>query len=434
MLKGLLEKSFKLEKHQTNIKTEVLAGLTTFLAMAYIIFVNPAILSQAGMDKGALFTSTCLLTAGATMLSAFTSNSPIAIAPGMALNTVFAFVIVKDYGYSWENALGMVFISGIIFLFLTITKIRTILIHSIPECMATAIITGISLLIALIALKTNDIIIINTNAFLQLGQLANLKCGLFFAGFIFIVYLDYKKIPGAVLIGILTITIINIIINHTGLTGFMSSPPSMEPTLFKLKFDQLNTSHAKHQILSFVLIALFDATGTLVGLLHTPTFIKLKNTERKIEGSLLADSFATTCASVMGSSSTSPYIESATGIETGGRTGLTALVVSLLFILSLFFAPIVGLIPSYAVGSALLYIACCIMKGVAQLDTADITDFAPAVLTLLMIPFSFSIADGIGVGVISYTILKLATRQFKSLNPMLVILTAVFLSYFLNLI
>lgn len=430
MATGMLEKLFNLEAHKTTIGTEVLAGFTTFLTMAYIIFVNPAILSAAGMDKGSVFTVTCLITAGATLTSALIANSPIAFAPGMALNTVFAFVVVGVMGYNWQNALGMVFISGIIFSLLAVTKVRTLLIRALPESMNTAIVSGIALFISLIALKTNGIVVVNTNAFIHLGDLANWKCGLFAMGFLFIVFLDSRKVPGAVLIGILTMTIIDVFRTNASFGTIFQMPPSIDPTFMQLKFDQINNSKAYHQVFSFLLIALFDATGTLVGLLHTPAFLSINKSQKKIERSLLADSFATACAPVLGSSSTSPYIESATGIESGGRTGLTSLVVSGLFIISLFFSPIVGLVPSYAVGSALLYIACCIMKEVTKIDTKDITDFAPAVLTMLMIPFSFSIADGIGVGAISYTVLKLVTKQFHALNPMLVIIAVIFLFYF----
>lgn len=424
-----LERIFKLQQHQTSIRIELLAGLTTFLTMAYIIFVNPLILATSGMEQGAVFTATCLISAFATLLSALIANSPIAIAPGMALNTVFAFVVVQSHGYDWQNALGMVFISGLLFILLTITKVRSLLVKALPECMNTAIIVGIALLIALIALKTNKIIVVSDSAFLELGNLASWPFLLFSLGFLLIILLDHFKIPGAILIGILIISILSLIKDPNLWHGVFSLPPSITPTFMKLKFNQLNTPHAYHQIFSFLLIALFDATGTLVGLLHTPVFRGLSS-NKKIEGALLSDSLATTGAALLGSSSTSPFIESATGINVGGRTGLTSLVTAVLFISALFFSPLVHLIPSYAIGSALLYIACCIMKDITNLNTTDITEFAPAVVTILMIPFSFSIADGIGMGLISYTFLKLLTKQYRALNPTLMILSAVFLFYF----
>ncbi len=425
-----LNSFFKLEQHQTSIKKEVLAGLTTFFTMAYIIFVNPSILSTTGMNSGSIFTATCLIAAIGTLLSAFIANSPIAIAPGMALNAFFAFVVVPVYGYTWQNALGMVFISGVIFVFLTLTKVRSLLITSMPECLSSAVLIGISLFIALIALKTNEIIIINSSSYLQLGDLSRMESMLFFIGFLLIVFLDYLKVPAAILIGIVTLTSINALINHTAFQWFIAMPPSLENTFLKFEVNQLHTPHAISQIFSFVLIALFDATGTLLGLLHKPLFIELRNSHKKIERTLLADSIATTSAAILGSSSTSPFIESASGIEAGGRTGLTALVIAVLFIISLFLSPLVSLIPSYAVGSALLFIACCIMKDMTRLNTDDITDFAPTVLTFLMIPFSLSIADGIGMGILSYVILKTITKQWQALNPTLITLAIIFSIYF----
>lgn len=426
------EEFFRIKHHKTSIKQEVLAGLTTFLTMAYIIFVNPSILATTGMDSSAIFTATCLVAAVGTLLTALIANSPIAIAPGMALNAFFAFVVVPVYGYTWQNALGMVFISGLIFVLLTLTKVRSLVVKSMPECLSAAILIGISLFIALIALKSNEIIIINSSSYLQLGDLTRMESVLFFMGFLLIIFLDYLKVPAAILIGITTLTAINTLFNHSAFHGFFALPPSLEPTLLKFEYDQLNTPHAIGQIFSFVLIALFDATGTLIGLLHKPLFIELRNSHRKIERTLLADSVATTTAAVLGSSSTSPFIESASGIEAGGRTGLTALVVAALFIAALFLSPLVSLIPSYAIGAALLFIACCIMKDITRLKTNDITDFAPSVLTFLMIPFSLSIADGIGMGILSYVILKALTRQWQALNPTLITLAIIFGFYFSN--
>ena len=431
MLK-FLQVFFQLERHGTTFSTEVHAGLATFLTMSYIIFVNPLILSSTGMDQGAIFTATCLIAAGGTLLSALIANSPIAIAPGMALNTVFAFVIVQNYHFNWQNALGMVFLSGIAFILLTVTKVRSILIKALPECLNISIIAGIAFLIALIALKNNHIIIVDDNKNIGLGSLNTWESLMFGLGFLTIIIFQQLKIPASILLSICLISILELLKNHHQYNGILSFPPALTPTFLKLSFDQLNTIEAYHHIFSFLLIALFDATGTLVGLLHKPNFKNYKNNQKKIERNLLTDSIATTAAALLGSSSTSPFIESATGINAGGRTGLTALVVSICFLLALFFSPIISLIPSYAVGSALLYIACCIMKDIVRLDTTDITNFAPAVLTFTMIPLSFSIADGIGIGIISYTVLKLFTGQYKLLNATMIILSLVFVIYFIN--
>lgn len=432
MMRAILERLFQITAHQTTVKKELLAGFTTYLTIVYIIFVNPSILGVAGMDKGAVFTATCLISAASTFLLGIYANNPVAIVPGMALNTFFAFIVVQTAGYDWQNALGMVFISGCVFLLLTVTRIRDLLIKSLPSCMNVSILAGISLLLGLIALKTNNIVVVDKNSFIHLGDLASWESGLFAAGFLLILLLDYKRVPGTLIIGILTISVINFIRTYHGIPDIFSMPPSLDATLMKLKFDQLEQPTAYKHIFSFVLIALFDATGTIIGLLHTPLFEKLKDVNTKVARSLVCDSVGTIGAAVLGSSSTSPAIESASGIEAGGRTGLTSVFVALLFILSLFIAPVVALIPSFAVGSALLYIACCIMKDISRLETKDITDFAPSVLTIVMIPFSFSIADGLGVGVISYTVLKLLTRQFDQLNATLVVLTGVFLYYFIG--
>lgn len=422
---------FKLSTHQTTLKTEVLAGLTTYFTMSYIIFVNPAMLSTTGMDKGAVFTATCLITAFSTLLIGFIANNPIAIAPGMALNTFFAYIVVQTHGYNWENALGMVFISGIIFLLLTLTKIRSVLLRSLPSSLNVAIISGISLLIALIALNNNHIIVVNHAGFLQLGKLDSLSSALLFLGFLLIIVLDYFSVPAAVLLGVLTISIINAIIDPNDWQGIVSLPPSIHPTFFHLRFDQINSMHAYKQVFSFFLIALFDATGTFLGLLNQPIFKKQTNNTHTIERGLLADSLGTTLASLLGSSSTSPFIESASGIEAGGRTGLTSVVVGSLFLLSLFVFPLASHIPTSAVGGALLYIACCMFKEIVHINVKNMTELAPSILIVIMIPFTFSIADGIGIGIICYTLLKLLTKQFKAINPVLIVLTLSFLWYFI---
>lgn len=418
----------KLNQIQT-IKTEILAGITTFLTMVYIAFVNPSILHDAGMDQGAVFTATCLVTAFATALTGLMANTPIAVAPGMALNIYFSYSVVHGMGIDWQHALAMVFISGLLFFFISLTPLRRLLIEAIPHNLQIAILVGISLLIALIALKTNQLIVGDLHTLMGLGNLMRPQSGLFFLGFLIILTLDYYRIRGAIILGILVISILSLILGLTSWEGFVSIPPSLEPTFLKLDFSGLDSSTSIKAIFTFFLIAVFDATGTLIGLLNPSIFHQKKDYAKRVSYSLTADAAASTLAGLLGSASTSPYIESATGIEAGGRTGLTAIVVAIGFILMLFFFPVAKIIPTYAVGPALLYVACCMLKHLTDLKLDDITELAPCMVTIMMIPFSSSIADGIGGGLILYTLLKLLSRQ--KINPLLLILSLIFVVFFM---
>ncbi|WP_133128554.1 NCS2 family permease [Legionella nagasakiensis] len=410
-------------------KTEILAGITTFLTMVYIAFVNPAILHDAGMDQGAVFTATCLITAFACALTGIYANTPIGVAPGMALNIYFSYSVVIGLGISWQHALAMVFISGALFLVVSLTHLRRLLTDSIPHDLQVAILVGISLLIALISLETNQIIISGKHTLMHLGDLSNPKSLLFFLGFLLILTLDYYRIPGAIIIGILAISGLSLILGLTTWQGIVGWPPSMEATFLKLDFSGLLNVATLKAMFAFFLIAVFDATGTLIGLLNQSVFRHHANYSERLRKSLTADAAASTMAGLLGCASTSPFIESAAGIEAGGRTGLTSLVVAAGFILTLFFFPLAEAIPSYASGPAMLYVACCMMKSICELKFTDITDIAPCMLTIIMIPFTASIADGIGIGIILYTLLKLLTH--KSVNPLLLILSGVFIVFFL---
>lgn len=414
--------------NETTIGTEILAGITTFLTMVYIAFVNPSILHDAGMDQGAVFTATCLITAFACALTGFIANTPIGVAPGMALNVYFSYGVVQGMGISWQSALAMVFLSGLLFLIVTLTRLRRILIEAIPQNLQIATLIGISLLIALISLQSNHIIMTTSHSLLQLGNILRPESGLFFLGFILILTLDYYQVTGAIIIGIISISLLALVLGLTHWQGIMSIPPSIEPTLFKLDFSGLNSAVGIKATFTFFLIAVFDATGTLMGLLN-PTLFKHQETyPKRLSYSLGADAAASTLAGLLGSASTSPYIESATGIEAGGKTGLTAVVIAICFIFMLFFYPLAKMIPSFAVGPALLYVACCMMKHLNDLKLSDITETAPCMVTIMMIPFTASIADGIGMGVILYTVLKLLARQKP--NPLITILSLIFILFF----
>lgn len=416
-------------KFAASFKTEILAGITSFLTMVYIVFVNPTILRDAGMDQGAVFTATCLITAFACVLTGFFANTPIGIAPGMALNIYFSYSVVQGLGIDWQHALAMVFISGLLFFIVSLTKLRRLLIEAIPHHLQIAILIGISLLIALIAMETNQIIVGDKHTLMHLGDLSRPQSLLFFLGFLLILALDYYRVPAAIIIGILTISIISLLVGLTSWKGIISSPPSIEPTLFKLDFSGTTTITALKATFTFFLIAVFDATGTLIGLFNQPMFRDNPDYSKRLSNSLTADAAASTIAGLLGSASTSPFIESAAGIQAGGRTGITALTIAAGFLLMLFFFPLAQAIPNFAVGPALLYVACCMMRHLGELKLADITETAPCMLTIMMIPFTASIADGIGSGIISYSLLKLLTRQ--PVNPLLLILSLLFVVFFL---
>ncbi|WP_242602055.1 NCS2 family permease [Legionella yabuuchiae] len=410
-------------------KTEILAGLSTFLTMVYIAFVNPAILHDAGMDQGAVFTATCLVSAFASAFIGLYANIPVGVAPGMALNIYFSYSVVQGLGFDWQHALAMVFISGILFLMVTLTQLRRLLTEAIPYNLQVAILIGISLLIALIALQTNQIIVSGNHTLMHLGDLSRPESLLFFAGFLLILALDYYRIPGAIIIGILSISMISLLIGLTKWHGVLGFPPSLAPTFFKLDFSGMGSMAAIKATFAFFLIAVFDATGTLIGLLNQSVFKTMNNYQQRIRKSLTADATASALAGLLGSASTSPFIESAAGIEAGGRTGLTAIVIAIGFLLVLFFFPLAQAIPSFASGPALLYVACCMMRNVVGMNLTDITEAAPSMLIIMMIPFTSSIADGIGAGIIVYALLKLITRQ--RLNPMVIMLSLVFVLFFI---
>jgi AGZA family xanthine/uracil permease-like MFS transporter len=409
-------------------KKEVLGGITTFLTMVYIAFVNPTILHQAGMDQGAVFTATCLVTAFGCALTGLIANTPVAVAPGMALNIYFTYTVVQGMQVPWQEALMMVFVSGCVFLIISLTNLRKLLVESIPANLQIAILIGISLFIALIALENNHIIVGSTHTLVDLGSVTTISSGLFFLGFLIILILDYYHVKGAIILGILSVSLMSFLLGLTQWHGFMGLPPSLKPTLFQLDFSALKHAAALKATFAFFLIAVFDATGTLIGLLNTSMFsVKVQHT-RMLSRSLTADAAASVFAGLLGSSSTSPFIESAAGIEAGGRTGLTAIVVAIGFLLLLFFYPLAQAIPPVAVGPALLYVACSMMSHVRDLKLTGMHEIAPCMITIMIIPFTSSIANGVGAGIILYTLLNLVTH--KTINRPTLILSLIFIVFF----
>ncbi|HLM12774.1 MAG TPA: NCS2 family permease [Reyranella sp.] len=422
----MLERVFKLSENKTNVRTEVVAGITTFLTMAYIIFVNPDILKAAGMPFGAVFAATCVAAAIGCFLMAFLANYPIALAPGMGLNAYFAFVVVGKMQFSWQVALGCVFLSGIIFFIISVLPIREWIVNAIPKSLKMAIAAGIGLFLALIALKNAGVVIGNPATLVTHGELNSFPVVMATLGFVLIVALEYRRVMGGVIIGILAVTIVAIALGRQKFGGIFDVPPSIAPVFLQMDLAGALNVGLVTVVFAFLFVDLFDNTGTLIALAHRGGFMRPDGTVPRLHGALMADSGAAMIGAAVGTSTTTSYIESASGINAGGRTGLTAFVVGLLFLLALFVSPLAGSIPSYATAPALLYVACLMARGLVEVEWDDITEAAPAVITALAMPFTFSIAEGIAFGFISYALIKLATGRYRDIHPAVGILAVLF--------
>lgn len=423
----MLEQFFRLRDHNTTARTEIMAGVTTFLTMAYIIFVNPDILSTTGMDRNAVFVATCLAAAFGSLIMAFLANWPIGMAPGMGLNAFFAFTVVGAMGFTWQQALGAVFISGVIFVILTATGIRQWLIRGIPRSLRSAIAAGIGLFLAIIALGSAGLVVANPATKVGLGDLHSAPVLLSILGFFVIAALDVLKIRGAILIGILVVTVASMLLGINEFGGVFSMPPSLMPTIMQL--DITGALHAGfiHVILVFVLVEVFDATGTLMGVAKRAN-LSVEGPQSRLGRALFADSAAIVGGSLLGTSSTTAYVESASGVQAGGRTGLTALTVGVLFLAALFIAPLAGSVPAYATAPALLYVACLMLREMTEIDWSDITEATPAAITVIMMPFTYSIATGLAFGFISYALLKLFAGRAREVHPAMWVVAALFVA------
>jgi AGZA family xanthine/uracil permease-like MFS transporter len=422
----MLEQVFKLSANGTSVRTELVAGLTTFLTMAYIIFVNPAILADAKMPFGAVFTATCVAAAIGCFLMAFLANYPIALAPGMGLNAYFAYGVVGGMGYSWQIALGCVFLSGILFLIISVLPIREWIVNAIPKSLKMAIAAGIGLFLALIALKNAGIVVANPATLVTHGKLVSWPVFMAVLGFALIIALEYRRVMGGVIIGILVVTVISILAGQQKFAGIFDVPPSIAPVFLQMDLAGAMKVGLVTVVFAFLFVDLFDNTGTLIGLAHRGGFMRPDGTVPRLRGVLISDSAAAAIGAAVGTSTTTSYIESASGINAGGRTGLTAAAVGVLFLLALFVAPLAGSIPAYATAPALLYVACLMARGLTEIEWNDLTEAAPAVITALAMPFTFSIADGIAFGFISYAGIKLAAGRFRDIHPAVGILAVLF--------
>jgi len=422
----MLEKLFKLKAHNTTVRTEIVAGITTFLAMAYILFVNPAILGATGMDKGAVFVATCLAAAIGSILMGLIANYPIALAPGMGLNAFFTYTVVLHMGYTWQIALGAVFLSAVIFFALSIFKIREWIIASIPLPLRAGIAAGIGLFLALIALEGAGIVVDNPATLVGLGDLTKPGPLLALLGFFIIVVLEARRVTGAVLIGILVVTFISMGIGLTPFGGVFSAPPSIAPTFMQLDIAGAFNVGLVSVIFAFLFVDVFDNTGTLLGVTKRAGLADEQGNVPKMGRALIADSAAALFGSLLGTSTTTSYVESAAGVSAGGRTGLTAVVVAVLFLLSLFFSPLAGSVPVWATAPALLFVAVLMASGLAEIDWKDVTTAAPVTVTALTMPLTYSIANGIAFGFITWTVVKLHGQRSREVNSALVILSLLF--------
>ncbi len=433
MNKGMLEKVFKLSENNTNVKTEVIAGITTFMTMAYILVVNANILSDAGMDKGAVFAATAIAAFIGSCAMGLLANYPIALAPGMGLNAFFAYTVVLSMGYSWQFALCAVLIEGIIFILLTITNVREKIIDCIPTVLKHAVTAGIGLFIAFIGLS-NAGIVVNGATILSLGNLKDPLVLLTIFGLLLAAILLAKNVKGAFLIGMLTISAIGMAAGLVALPkGIISSAPSLKPIFLQalsVPVDQIFSLDMVVVVFTFLFVDLFDTVGCLLGVASKGNMLDENGKLPKVKQALFADAVATTIGALLGTSTVTSYVESAAGIGDGGRTGLTAVTTGFLFLLSLFFAPVFTAIPTQATAPVLILVGVMMASSLTKIDFSDFTNAIPAFLTFAMMPLAYSIADGIIFGMISFTVLKIATKRTSEVNVSLIVLSILFICKF----
>ena len=426
----MLNKLFGLNPKETNVKTEIMAGLTTFLTMAYILAVNPNILSATGMDRGALFSTTVLISAAATILMGLYAKLPFALAPGMGLNAFFAYTICLIMGYSWQFALTAVFLEGLIFILLTVTNVREKIVDIIPETLKKSISVGIGLYIAFIGLSSAEIVVNNDATLVSIGDISQGPALLCIIGIVLSSVLLIKKVPGALLIGIIVTTLIGIPLGVTQFNGVMSTPPSMEPIFCKFEWTKIFTSEMFVIVFTLLFVDLFDTIGTLIGVATRAGMIKNGKIPH-LKQAFMVDALATTSGAIMGSSTVTTFVESAAGVEQGGRSGLTAFVCGLCFLVSLFFAPLFLSIPSAATAPVLVLVGVMMMSSVVEINFREYSEAIPAFICFVMMPLCYSISDGIVLGMLSYVIINLCAGKYNKLSIGMYILSAFFLLKFL---
>ena len=429
----LLERLFKLESHGTNPKKELIAGLTTFVTMAYIILVNPQIMSAAGMDPGASFVGTCIAAAFACFAMGLYANWPVGLAPGMGLNAFFTFTVVIEMGYSWEVALGAVFLAGILFVIMSVTPLRRWMLDSIPMNLRVAMGSGVGLFVGFIGLKSGGLIVANDSNFLSLGDFSKTETVLAGLGFLLISVLAIRKVPGAIILGVMVVTVSAMLFGLVQFQGLVSMPPDLAPTFMKLDIMGALDLTMVSIVISFLFVNLFDTAGTLLGVANRANLIDENGDVRNLDRALKADSTSSVVGAFFGCAPVTSYVESSAGVEAGGRTGLTAVVVGLLFLLAIFFSPLASIVPAYATSGALIYVAILMLGGMEKLDWSDTTELVPSLIMIVMIPLTFSIANGIALGFISYVVIKAFVGEIKSVSSGAWFLFAVFVAKFIFL-
>lgn len=437
----MLEKFFKLKQNNTTLRTEVMAGITTFMTMAYILIVNPAILGDAGMDAGAVLTATAIASFLGTACMALFANYPFALAPGMGLNAYFAYTVVLQNGYSWQTALAAVFVEGLVFILLSLVNVREAIFNSIPKNLKGATSVGIGLFIAFIGLQNAGIIVGNGSTLVALGDVKTVGVALALIGTIITVALVVRRVRGALLWGILITWVLGMLCQVTGLyvvnpdagvfslipDRIFSMPPSIEPVLFKLDFGGIHILDFIIVVFSFLFVDLFDTLGTLIGVSQKAGYLDKDGKLPRIKGALMADAVGTTAGACLGTSTVTTFVESASGVTDGGRTGLTSLVTGFLFLIALVFTPIITVIPSFATAPALIVVGLFMLENVTKIEFSDYTEGFPAFITILMMVVAYSISQGLVFGVLSYVLLKVLSGRAKELNPVIVIIGLLFL-------
>ena len=425
-----MESLFKLRENNTNVMTEVIAGITTFVTMSYIIFVNPDILSKAGMDFNSLVVVTCLASALGTFLMAVLANYPIALAPGMGLNAFFTFSVVMGMGVSWKVALAAVFVEGVIFIVLTLTSIREMIVNTIPKSLKIGISAGIGLFITFIGLLSAGIIVKSDATTVALGSFKNnIPALLSMAGLFLMAALTCFNVKGALLIGIIVVTGAAAALGLVAVPDtFVSLPPSITPLLGQLDFSMISKPEFWVVVFTFFFVDFFDTIGTLVGVCNRSGLLDANGNLPRARGALMADAIATVAGAAMGTSTVTSYVESSSGVAQGGRTGLTSIITALLFICAIFFTPVIGMVPSYATAPALILVGVYMMMSLKDLNYDDWTEFIPSLLGFFMMPFAYSIATGIDFAVISYVALKYLTGKFKDVHVLMTVLAILFIA------
>mgnify|MGYP001300900784 CR=1 FL=1 len=432
-MKSILEQYFAIAEHKTTLKQEFLAGVTTFITMAYIIFVNPQMMAQTGMDYGAIFVGTCLAASFTCLFMGLYANWPVGLAPGMGLNAFFTYTVVGEMGYRWEVALGAVFIAGFLFFIMSVTPLRRWMLDSIPLNLRIAMGAGVGLFIGFIGLKNGGIIIADGATFLRLGNFGDPTTLLAGLGFLLISILSVRKVPGSIIIGILTITIASVFLNLVEFNGIFSVPPKVSPVLMKLDILGALDVAMITVIMSFLFVNLFDTAGTLFGVATRANLVQESGDITDLDKALKVDSSSSVFGSFLGCAPVTSYVESSAGIEAGGRTGLTAVVVGLLFLVATFLSPLAAAVPAYATAGALIYVAILMLSGMETLNWDDQSELLPALVMIVMIPLTFSIANGIALGFLAYVVLKIASGEIRNISSGAWFLTAVFVSKFLFL-